>query len=153
MEHTKLDSQEQGSREGSGDEWCNYPRGSDLRDGTFLPAPAKRRLSSNTSTSKGTDDGLRSGDGHTHKGGDGEEGGRSDFSATHSQHECSRRRLESVKVKDAPLDGTSDTCTECDGTEELCEAGEDTGVPHLQGAGSHRGGIGVGDIVGTVGGR
>ena len=110
-------------------------------------------MSSNTGTSESTNDGLSGRDGHTSDGSDSEEDGGSDLGATHGEHEGTGYRLEGVEGEDTALDGSSDSGSESDSTEELSEAGQNTSLPHLQGPRSHGRGVGVGDIVGTVGCR
>lgn len=151
--YTKLDSQEEDSSKGSGDEGGNNPRSGNLGDGTLLPAPAKRRLSSNAGAREGSDNRLCGGNRHTGNGGDGQEGSRTDLGAAHGKHQSGRRRLESVEGKDATLDGACDTGAQSNSTQEFGNRGEDTGLPHLQGPGGDRSGVRVGDIVGAVGGR
>lgn len=138
---TKLDSQEEDGSKGGRDEGSNDPGGSNLGDGTLLPAPAKRRLGSNTGTSEGSDDCLGGRDGHTRNGGDGEESSGANLGAAHGEHESGRRGLKGIEREDTALDGTCDTRAQGDGTQELGTRGEDTGLPHLQGPGSHRSGV------------
>ena len=138
---SELDGQEENGGESGGQEGRNDPRGGDLGDGTLLPAPAEGRLSSNTSTSEGSNNGLGSRNRHTSNGSNSKENSGSDLSTSHGEHKSSRHRLEGVEGEDTTLDSSSDSGSESNGTQELSETGQNTSLPHLQRSRSHGRGI------------
>lgn len=152
LEDAVLEGAEDDGRETTGNARGDTPGGGGLGDTSVGPLPGDIGLGREANTDQCTDDALGRGNRPSEEGCSSQPGSRANLSAAHGKHEGAGVGgiFETVGGDDAGLDGVGDATTQGHSTDELCYGGHDTDVPHLQGACGDRGGVRVGDIVGTV---
>lgn len=104
---------------------------------------------SDTSTRNGTDNGVGGGNGPAAGGSKENPGGGAHQGANHGQHEDFGLAGIQAGLDDSALDGLGGVGTKEVSSSELTETGNNQGLGKGNGAGTDRGGKGVGDIVGT----
>lgn len=152
LEDEVLEGAEDDGRETTANARGDTPGGGGLRDTSLGPLPGDIGLGSEANTDQCTDDGLGRGDRPSEEGSRGQPSSRANLGAAHGQHEGTGvgGTCETVRGDDTRLDGVGDSTTQGHGTDELGDGGQDTRVPHLQGACCDRSRVRVGDIVGAV---